>query len=191
MGFYDLGLLWRTKTIPNPQVFWCPAVKASSDQHNFDYYSDKATGGFPSTPAGSGDDNIRAGYNYYPQIIEGETVSSTTGITLTNVSKQYFTSGSIPLEIGAGLSKNLIPAKMSAVDPKKIISMDRINNYEKIPHRLSKGVSGMCTLFTDGHVVFQNARANGAAFDPQLWGTVANPIQNNPNNWRVVATLLK
>ena len=188
-GYYNLGLLWRTKNIPAGQVFWCPTVKKESDQHNYEYYSDQAHGGFPSTPPG--DDNVRAGYNFYPQLLEIDPVALTAGGITTNASKQDFGSGSLPLEFGKTGSGNLIPAKMSSVDPKKMIAMDLINNYDEIPHRLSKGVSGMNAVFTDGHVAFENARANSKAFTPALWGTKASPIQNNPTAFRIVATLLQ
>jgi len=181
-GPYNLGLLWRTKTVPNPQVFYCPTVKDSADNKSFDYYN--KTPVWPSTPVGSGDDNVRTGYNYYPQRKETEKLSGyDVGV------QAYSDPANIQYEFGS--LKNLKPIKMSDVDPNKSISTDLIHSLDSVPHKAGKSVGGLNVLFADGHVVYATARANPTAFSSTLWGTSASPIGNNPVNWRIVASLWK
>src|ERR1051325_5841936 len=73
-GFYSLGLLWRTKAVPDAKVFYCPGNKRAGNNWVYEYYA-TAPNPWPSTPPASGDDNVRTGYNYYPQLRETETVS--------------------------------------------------------------------------------------------------------------------
>jgi prepilin-type N-terminal cleavage/methylation domain-containing protein/prepilin-type processing-associated H-X9-DG protein len=178
-GPYNLGLLWRSKAVPNPQIFYCPTIKNSADNQSFDYYS-QATG-WPCTPVGSGDDNVRTGYNYYPQRKE------TVVLNGYNVGAQVY--ANIQYEVGTIL--NLKPMKMAEVDPNKSISTDLLHSLDKVPHKAGKTVGGLNVLFADGHVVYATSRANPAAFSPTLWGTPASPIGNDPVNWRIVASLWK
>ncbi len=179
-GPYNLGLLWRSKAVPNPQVFYCPTIKDSASTKSYAYYA-TAPLTWPSTPAGSGDDNVRTGYNYYPQRKDTEKVSG------YDVGVQVYSTANIPYEFGS--VKNLVPMKMSEVDPNKSISTDLIHSLAEVPHKAGKSVGGLNTLFADGHAVFANAKANPTAFSPTLWGTTANPVGNDPANWRVVASL--
>ena len=64
-GPYNLGLLYFAKVAGDGKVFYCAsAVNKDSFSRSYDYYS---TQGYPSTPVGQNDDNVRAAYNYYPQ----------------------------------------------------------------------------------------------------------------------------
>ena len=60
------------------KMFYCAsaAVNKAALSRRYDYYS---TQGFPSTPVGQNDDNVRAPYNYYPQPTQTEMVSGSYG----------------------------------------------------------------------------------------------------------------
>ena len=183
-GPYNLGLLWRSKAVPNPQVFYCPAVKDSADTHNYQYYSQ--AGGWPSTPVGSGDDNVRTGYNYYPQLKETETLNG------YKVSVQLYSGGGASqIQYEVGQINNLKPMKMSQVDPNKSISTDLLHSLDRVPHKSGRKAGGINALFADGHAVFQPAGANAAAFSPTLWGPPGSSLGNTPNEFRIVASLWK
>jgi hypothetical protein len=70
-GPYNLGLLYFSKAVPNPKVFYCPSLEKYGNR-GYAYYSAKPNV-WPSTPPAGvegsdvADDNVRSGYNYYPQ----------------------------------------------------------------------------------------------------------------------------
>lgn len=162
-GPWNLGLLFATKAVPNPQVFYCPSGKKIDQQATYEYYSTSAP--WPSTPATSGDDKIRTGYNYWPQATTLES-------------------------IGNGHLGPKVAKKSADLDLTKSIMVDLVQNWEDIPHR-NNGVSGLNAMFGDTHVAWQGVRANPAAFDIQLWKhkTDADYIGNNPSNFRYVMSL--
>jgi prepilin-type N-terminal cleavage/methylation domain-containing protein len=167
-GPWNLALLHTNKMVPNPKVFYCPSVRAgATDSHTFDYYNTSAP--WPSTPAGSGDDNVRTGYNYFPQ--------SKVMVPLGNGQAAKITYDS---------AQEYIPFKESDVDQSKSISTDLVQNVDASPHRSSRSVAGLNAMFPDAHVAFQNARGNPAAWDTKLWGDSSTPIGNNPQGFRQV-----
>ena len=162
-GPWNLGLLYANNQVPNPRVFYCPSGAKVGDSHAYEYYSTAAP--WPSTPVGTGDDKVRTGYNYYPQ------------------SKQ--------LEpIGSGQIGPKTARKLEELDLNRSIAVDLVQNIQAAPHK-SKGIAGLNAMFGDTHIAFQNARANPAAFDPNLWKTSddADYIGNNPSNFRYVMSL--
>ena len=173
-GPYNLGLLQRTKAVPNPKVFYCPSNKNAGSTWVYDYYA-TAPNIWPSTPMASGDDNVRTGYNYYPQLRERENVG---GYDLPKL--VYATA---KLEFGGNLDV-VAPLKQSFVDPHKSISTDLMHNIDAAPHK-DKSIAGLNALFADGHVRFQSAKANPQAFDPLLW----TDIGSNPLNFRRAADM--
>ena len=164
-GPWNLGLLFTNRSVSNPKVFYCPSVRNGTDNHNYDYYTQ--SGPWPSLPAG--DDNVRTGYNYFPQSKDKVPLGNYEAAKITYDSAQEY-----------------IPLKEVQVDPNKSISADLVHSLDSIPHKCSSSPAGLNALFADGHVAFQNARGNAAAFNPTLWGTSASPIGNNPQNFRIV-----
>ena len=166
-GYESLGLLFRTKTVPDPKTFYCPSLACASSLFAYDYYT-TAPNGWPSTPVGSGDDNIRAGYNYYPQLRVTERVITPVGSLM--LPKLIFSS-QVQLEFGSPL--NLVtPAKWTGLDPKKSVTTDLVTSMSYLSHKASGSVAGVNALFPDGRVVFQNARTDsqsGSPWDPNLW----------------------
>lgn len=161
-GPWNLGLLFAYKLCPDPKVFYCPSGKKTADIRTYEYYSTSFP--WPSTPAGTGDDKVRTGYNYYPQ-----------STRLVEVSGKR-----VPL-----------PAiKLAELDQKRSIFTDLVQNIEALPHRV-KGAYGLDAMFGDTHVTFQSSRTLPQAFDPAIWkrNTEQDYIGNNPGNFRYVMSL--
>ena len=162
-GPWNLGLLWATKMCSDPKVFYCPSGKnldTGNENYTYVYYS--TAGPWPTTTTVSADNEIRTGYNYYPQ-------SKTLGV------------------IGGKVLGPKMAMRLSEVDPNKSISTDLIHRLDDISHRAAGKAAGINALFPDGHVIFQTTTSNAKAFDPTLWNPP--PIGNNPDNWRQVMAL--
>jgi prepilin-type N-terminal cleavage/methylation domain-containing protein len=168
-GYVNLGLLFRKKAVPDAKAFYCPAQSVS----NFWYaYYATSSNGWPSTPIGSfGDDKIRAGYTYFPQLRKTEMVS---GYTLPKVTTQ-----TISLEYGTCTA--LAPAKLAEINPQKSITTDLVS-YNGVTHRANGAIVGANALFPDGKVVFQSAWTNQLPFAPNFW----SGIENNSLNFRII-----
>lgn len=159
-GFMSLGLLFKTKLIPDPHVFYCASAKKLNDEKlTYEYYSTSAP--WPSTPVGKGDEQVRTYYNYYPQRKDLSTVAG------EQLPKQVFSAAN--LEICDDPKIKMIVAKMSQVDVNKSISTDLIHSLDSTSHRAGSGIPGLNALFTDGHVTYQTANKNPGAFDKTLW----------------------
>jgi prepilin-type processing-associated H-X9-DG protein len=87
----------------------------------------------------------------------------------------------------------MIVLKQPEVDLNKSISADTVHSLEATAHRVNSTIGGLNALFADGHVVFQNARGNPAAFNPLLWTTESGePIGNDgiPSaRWRTLMAI--
>jgi prepilin-type N-terminal cleavage/methylation domain-containing protein/prepilin-type processing-associated H-X9-DG protein len=169
-GYMSLGLLFRTKLVPG------------GDDRTYDYYA-RTPNTWPSTPAGSGDEQVRTGYNYFPQ---SKTVAPLGGVLLPRV-----TYSRVLLEFNDNPSGyDMIVMKQDQVNPNKSISTDLVHNIATSAHKMKSSVAGLNALFADGHVVYQNSRQNPTAF--QLWATyeqTGTPMGNNPppsQQWRTL-----
>jgi len=175
-GYHGLGLLWRTKNVPNAKVFYCPSEKRQITM-TFDFYNEAAP--WPSLPAsgGSSGRTVRTGYNYFPQMQETEDVG---GYQLPRINRAM-----VQFEIG-GSGTCHAGMRLAALNISKSISTDLIHSLDFAAHK-DRSVAGINALFTDGHVRWQTARGNPQAFDPVLW----NGINNNGANWRRVMDMWK
>jgi len=161
-GPWNLGLLFHYKLCADPKVFYCPSGKKTADIRTYEYYATSFP--WPSTPAGTGDDKVRTGYNYYPQ-----------SPRLVEVSGKR-----VP-----------VPAvKLAELDQNRSIFTDLVQNIDALPHK-AKGAFGLNAMFGDTHVVFQSSRTLPQAFDRTIWKSSADPdyIGNNPGNFRYVMSL--
>jgi type II secretory pathway pseudopilin PulG len=131
-GFMSLGLLFRTKAIPDPKVFYCPSNKRVGADRTYEYYA-TAPNTWPSTPPTSGDEQVRAGYNFYPQLRELAPVG---GVLLP---KLVFT----PVTLEVGGSFRMIVMKQHQVDPNKSISTDLIHSLNSTSHRVNASIGGL------------------------------------------------
>ena len=169
-GPWNLAVLFSTKLVPSPKIFYCPSLARFSSIYSYDYYATPPNT-WPSSPASASNPYVRTGYNYYPQLRTTQVVSTTLGLQL------------VPQ--GA-----VTPTKWTALDTKKSIVTDIVFSYPTIAHTASGSVAGLNALFPDGHVTFQNVRSNPQDFDIRLWGyAVPNAIGDNPANFRYVMSL--
>jgi prepilin-type processing-associated H-X9-DG protein len=183
-GPMGAGLLWSTKAVADPKAFYCPSVTTIGNENfSYDYYA-TSPNTWPSTPAASGDDQVRVSFNYYPQSKNVGPVSGPGGVQLLPTVSWT----SVGLEYGGSLS--MVVMKQTDMDQNKSIVTDLVHRLTACPHRVRAGVAGLNALFGDGHVVYQNARRNPAIF--QQWATFENsgtPIGNDSppsSTWRTV-----
>jgi prepilin-type N-terminal cleavage/methylation domain-containing protein len=179
-GFYSLGLLFRTKAVADAKIFYCPATSRMLGIHSYDYYA-TASNGWPSTPVGSGDDNVRVGYDYYPQLRATERVFGSLYIL------PKLTYATVRLEFGSPLSL-MAPAKLTEVNPQKSITTDTIAlGIPGLSHRASGAIAGLNALFPDGRVVFQNARTGSSkrntSWDPNWWLAVNDGVTSDMSQY--------
>lgn len=169
-GYENLGLLFRTKVVSSAKIFYCPSYGQSSWFNSYDYY---ATGpnGWPSTPVGLNDDNVRTGYNYYPQLRATENANTSYG----NFILPKLSSSGVNVQLEVGLIKVITPpAKLTDVNPNKSVAVDSTMSFVGIPHKASGSVVGLNALFPDGRVTFQpvrnhNKKNSFQPYDPNLW----------------------
>lgn len=176
-GPYNLGLLYFTKIAGDGKLFYCPSLNKDSSSRDYAYYS---TQGYPSTPAGQGDDNVRAFYNYYPQPKETELVSGSYGtfqlpvISSAGVSITFTT----PDGTQNTVKEYTPPLKMTGVDPAKSMCVDELMRFTSVNHKSSGRPAGVNVLFGDNHVKFVTVKANSRKgsylpFDPNLWSDLS------------------
>ncbi len=159
-GPYNLGLLFFTKAIPNPEVFYCPSASKVSPTWGYAYYS-TAPNVWPSTPAASGDDNIRSSYNYYPQPRDLERYQ---GYELPVLAYAGFVDS-----LGNKLTEP-VALKVTQADPNRTMSTDLLHSLDTVPHRTGVAKAGLNALFADSHIRFQTVRANPQAFSTGALG---------------------
>jgi len=158
-GPYNLGILFFSKAVPDPKVFYCASGSKVSQTWSYNYYSTPPNT-WPSTPAESADDNVRTGYNYYPQVKELELVQ---GYQLPKLAY-----GTYVDSVGNKL-KEPVPVKSSDINLSKSVSTDLLHSLDVLPHRSGKNAAGVNALFGDSHVRFETTRANPQAFNTTLW----------------------
>jgi prepilin-type N-terminal cleavage/methylation domain-containing protein len=161
-GPWNLGLLYSTRAVANPATFFCPSQKFSV-KYTLNYYS---TLGFPSTPVGLGDNEIRTSYNYYPQ---SKTITS----------------------IGNGHLGPATCRKQDDLDLNRTVFTDLVQDIDSAAHKNAATVAGVNAMFGDTHVKFLTAGLNPLAFDPLLWvDRNGTPIGNSPQNFQYFMSLL-
>jgi prepilin-type N-terminal cleavage/methylation domain-containing protein len=161
-GMWNIGLLYQGHEIVNPLTFYCPSQKLDQ-KWTAAYYTSL---GWPSTPVGLGDNEIRTGYNYYPQ---SKTITS----------------------IGNGHLGPAIALKQDDIDPSKSAFTDLVQDINNASHMNGgRSVAGINAMFGDTHVRFETASANAAAFDTNLW-TAGGGIGENTANFAYVMSLWK
>jgi len=174
-GPYNLGLLFFTKNIPDPQVFYCPSLERSGDRA-FAYYS--ASPKWPSTPPagvmGSDgmDDNVRTGFNYYPQSKETEKILGYE-LPVLRYQRITFTSPNAGDPAQSPLSSP-VALKVSNMDPTKSVSVDKMQTMNGLGHKSGRSPGGVNVLFGDAHVRFVQVKGNtgiGEPFLSSLWAS--------------------
>lgn len=170
-GLYNLGLMFATKLIQNPEVFYCPSLGKAGEKGTYSYYT--YAGVWPSTPPtdpdGQPEDNVRTGYNYYPQPRETEKVQ---GYDLPVLRYQ-------DVAFAVGSLKSPAPLKITAMDQNKSVSVDNLSGLTSLGHKNGKSPAGVNVLFGDAHVRFVTVRGNSSIGQPFLNTLWANPPGND------------
>ena len=176
-GYYGLGLLWRSKAVPNAKVFYCPGqAKVSGKLHTYEYYTQVAAWpSMPTTDPSGSVGRVRICYTYLPQrkdLVPSGTFAGLPWITISPTDRDF-----VVAEFGAekanGTTEVAGPHKITTLDPMKSISTDIVQSFDLMPHK-DNGLAGLNALFTDGHVRWQSAKRNPQAFDPALWAAGFN-----------------
>jgi prepilin-type N-terminal cleavage/methylation domain-containing protein/prepilin-type processing-associated H-X9-DG protein len=164
-GPHNLGLLWSTKALPDPQVIYCPSGKKYQGGRTYSYYAEVGPWPFGlnlnANPPPSNPDVIRAGYSYIPQLRKKATDARGNPImTSLNMKNGYHV------------------VKMDQLDITKTMVTDLIHSLgpASAPH-FDGGLGGLNVLFGDGHVVFQNERRNRQAFEIWRKGLTAESVR--------------
>jgi prepilin-type N-terminal cleavage/methylation domain-containing protein len=155
-GMWNLGILWAFSELQNPSVLYCPSQK-NDLKWTIGYYS---TLGFPSTPVGLGDNEIRTSYNYLPQ---SKTLVS----------------------IGNGHLGPAICLKVDDLNLNKSLFTDLIQDVNNTAHMSGPNSPGINALFGDMHVVYQYSGRMPAAFNNTLW-TAGGGIGEDAQNFQYV-----
>jgi prepilin-type N-terminal cleavage/methylation domain-containing protein len=168
-GYWNLGLLFSTKLLANPKVFYCPSGKRSGKTWTYEYYASPPQGIWPSTPVGSADDKVRTGYNYLPQAKSIEN----SGLPGKRVPK--------------------VAMRQGDLDQNKSIMVDLVQSINATPHK-DRGISGVNALFGDAHVRWQSAASVPEAFKNEYWDPDGIPdndvyIGNSAPHFRYVMSL--
>jgi len=195
-GYYGLGLLWRTKAVPNAKVFYCPSQAKQNVTYTYEYYNQVAP--WPSVPVTDPSGSVgrvRLCYTYLPQRMD-VVPPGTTGVSApfaglplitTTLADRDYTFAELGADYANGTTEVAGPLKMTALNPKKSISVDIMQSLSLAPHK-DKAIAGLNALFTDGHVRWQNARSNPQAFDAALWSAGFNtselPFRQIANLWQ-------
>jgi prepilin-type N-terminal cleavage/methylation domain-containing protein/prepilin-type processing-associated H-X9-DG protein len=176
-GLYNLGLLYSTQVVPNPEVFYCPSLGKAGAKGTFKYYT--YAGSWPSAPLtdpdGQPEDNVRTGYNYYPQPKDIEKVQ---GYDVPVLRYQDVT-------FAVGTLKSPEPLKFSAMDANKSVSTDSLQSLQSLGHRTGSNPGGVNVLYGDAHVRFVTVSANGGIGQPFLNSLWVDPGPgSSPLNFR-------
>jgi prepilin-type processing-associated H-X9-DG protein len=187
VGPVGLGILWTTKIVTDPKVYYCPSLgHRGPDANNafaYNYYTWNG-GPWPTDPPG--DDKVRSAYNYYPQqkILENvqgyqlPVLSWNCAGYQNNRNSVVFVSPNPgdPPQSGVQLP---CPFKLTDTDPTKAMAVDILMLLSQTAHLNNGQPAGVNALFPDGHVKFQTVRDNqgvNQAFNPTIWSGHVGPI---------------
>lgn len=175
-GPYNLGLLYFGKQTPDAKIFYCPSLEKTGDP-GYAYYS-AAPNAWPSTPAAGvmgsdgSDDNVRTGYNYYPQAKATERVMG-YDLPVLAYRSMTFVSPNAGDPVQSALSSP-VPLKISEIDPNKSVCVDKMQRLTGLGHRLGNDLGGVDVLFGDAHVKYVPVKGNtgiGQPFLSSLWAS--------------------
>ncbi|MBN2210072.1 MAG: prepilin-type N-terminal cleavage/methylation domain-containing protein [Sedimentisphaerales bacterium] len=151
IGNYNLASLYLNKTINDPEIFYCPGLRASNEIINGQgdtiavyMYETYHQPGYPWPIPKRW--LTRISYNYYPQ-------SKNKRWRPTNLG---FFPGEFPMYTD----------KLSDLSANYSLLTDLIYDLKSLPFQKHDEASGLNALFGDMHVIWSN---NDDAFDPVLW----------------------
>ena len=146
-GWWNIGHVWENKYVANGKVFYCPGGVPPVINKNMTYaYYDNSAGSpsdaWPTTsgPLAAGDNEVRVGYDYYPQ-------STAVAPIVGN------------FQVGPKPAVN-----QNNLDVGKAILADQTMGYDTVSHRAG-GFGGINALFGDTHGAWQSAKRTPDAFN--------------------------
>jgi prepilin-type N-terminal cleavage/methylation domain-containing protein len=181
-GWEDLGLLYATKLLASPKIFYCASNPLNpTNQFNIEYYQNSTYtfpyGGF-GVPGANNPGYVRSGYEYFPQNKEVDAtataIPSGSGPALGSVQLPALNAKNTSTGTGGQGAAQQITKwnvlqdyKESAVDPSKAIASDNLmDGIGGIYHKKPGGnPAGINTLFGDSHVRWQQAGQNSTLFN--------------------------
>jgi prepilin-type N-terminal cleavage/methylation domain-containing protein/prepilin-type processing-associated H-X9-DG protein len=186
VGWENLGLLYGTKLLPSPQIYYCGSnPKDTKNNYSFEHYQS----GTHQWPFGIFDNlnpgentYARSGYSYFPQnraldapsVIPGVPSAGSVALPTVNPKDTVTTSHGGQGAAQPISSWNVVtPMKEGAVDANKAVVTDNLANSDNIFHRKGNTVAGLNALFGDGHVRWQQAKANPTLFNKNgVWSAI-------------------
>lgn len=186
VGWDNLGLLYATKLLADPRIFYCGSnPKDPSNPYCYEYYVSAAHPQWPfgmfDNVAPGGNTFARAGYSYFPQnrvlgapaVIPG--VPSVGSVALPTVNAKDTSSSNGGQGAAQPISRwSVVTAiKEGAVDMSKAVVTENLAAYKNIFHKNGQSVAGVNALFADGHVRWQEAKANPNLFNQNgVWAAI-------------------
>jgi prepilin-type N-terminal cleavage/methylation domain-containing protein/prepilin-type processing-associated H-X9-DG protein len=177
-GPMGLGMLWGSKMLPDPRVFYCPSLAKSLVlySYNYDCYNNSP---WPATPPT--EVQVRTGYMYYPQSKTLESIPPYHLPSLTYCSVTFKSPNpSDPVQSSLTMP---CPIKLTDADPSKAITVDVLMQLAGLAHQNNGQPAGANALFPDGHVKFQPVNGNSGlnqSFYPVLWPAGGGTLGNDP-----------
>ena len=182
MGWEGLGLLYITKLLPSPGIFYCGSnPRDPNNDYSVDHYQTTQHqwpfGMFDTTPAG-GNTYVRSGYSYFPQnkvydapiAIPGVPAAGKVALPTVNPAEGNTSNGGQNAAQPINKWSVVTPIKESAVNPAKAIVTDNMSAYSNIFHKSGQIVDGVNAVFPDSHVRWQGAKGNPLLFNPNgVW----------------------
>lgn len=159
-----LAVLYESRLIENPEVFYCPAQPRNGDYpipYYYDFYTDsgrKEWGSFFPVPPDAGGSHVwvRTSFNYWTYGEKRSTRMHAAKLLVVDNLQEW----------------EVIPHRKGRVSP----TLDAVNGVPN-PRAVPLGVTA---LFADGHVSFSSG---DDIFDQDLW-PLANGYYNGPGNNR-------
>ncbi len=183
VGWENLGLLYATQLLPNPEIFYCASnPRNPQDVYNVDYYQ-SPTRKWPFAMFDDSNPNkyVRSGYSYFPQnrsldpavVIPGVPGAGSVALPTVNPKDNNTANG------GQGAAQPITswhvvtPMKETRVNPANAVVCDNLASSDNIYHRLKGSVAGLNALFGDGHVRWQEAKQNPGLFNKiGVWAAI-------------------
>jgi prepilin-type N-terminal cleavage/methylation domain-containing protein len=181
-GPYQFGLMYFSKAVSNPKVFYCPAYTRDhpGDKQTYDFCAQPPNQwpsapplGFGNPPNADSKGMVNVSYYYYPQPRDLVTEPGLTyQLPVLEFTKITFTSPN-PGDPSPQQPVNCpVPLKLTATDITRAVAVDDLGTWNDMQHKNSGKSGGVNALFGDAHVYYDTVKANSGrmqAFDRSFW----------------------
>ena len=194
-GPYGFGLLFFSKAIPDPRVFYCPSVDPDNTTDGYNVFS-AAPLKWPSVEPNYPNANayVRCTYNFYPQPTQLQEVTSSYGefnLPIVTSQSMTFVSPNTSDPAQSAITE-IAPLKLSNTDPKKSVCIDELSTIATLNHRNGGQPGGVDVLYGDSHVLYTPVRGNigvGQPFYNPYWPS--GGVGDDPNAFRIIVSLFQ